>query len=324
QQDAPAEGVAGAVVQGRPTIRPVACPTYREIHRVSHSKKHSLALVAMTPLALACLAMSAQAATRVNLHQQDVSAINARHANANIAIGVSKQASVRHAELLGLGPDSALAVIKAGTSRDGVRNTRYQQTFRGVPVYGEHVVVSEDANGQARALFGRKVEGLARALPSMTPRFGSAQALATAKRAALGSRVLSMRVQAESSRQVVFVGDDGRARLAWEVSFFADSARGGSPTSPKVIVDAVDGTILRQFDALKNVETGTGPGGNAKTGQYEYGGDHGILDVEQNGADCMMNSDKVTTINLNHGTSGSPPWTYACPRNTVKEINGAY
>src|SRR5690606_17426118 len=254
----------------------------------------------------------------------DVSAINARHANANIAIGVSKQASVRHAELLGLGPDSALAVSKAGTSRDGVRNTRYQQTFRGVPVYGEHVVVSEDANGQVRALFGRKVEGLDRDLPSMAPRFGSAQALATAKRAALGSRVLSMRVQAESSRQVVFVGDDGRARLAWEVSFFADSARGGSPTSPKVIVDAVDGTILRQFDALKNVEIGTGPGGNAKTGQYEYGVDHGYLDVEQNGADCTMNSDKVTTINLNHGTSGSTPWTYACPRNTVKEINGAY
>src|SRR3546814_648547 len=112
--------------------------------------------------------------------------------------------------------------------------------------------------------------------------------------------------------------------MAWQVSFFADSAGGGSPTSPLVIVDAASGAILKQFDALKNVEIGTGPGGNEKTGQYEYGTDYDFLDVEENGADCTMNSEKVTTINLDHGTSGSTPWTYTCPRNTVAAINGAY
>src|SRR3546814_19974674 len=110
--------------------------------------------------------------------------------------------------------------------------------------------------------------------------------------------------------------------MAWEVSFFADSARGGSPTSPLGIVDAASGAILKQFDALKNAEVGTGPGGNEKTGQYEYGTDFGFLDVEQNGADCTMDSEKVTTINLDHGTSGPKPWTYTCPRNTVEAVNG--
>src|SRR3546814_20856517 len=93
----------------------------------------------------------------------------------------------------------------------------------------------------------------------LAPRVSSTQALASAKRAALGSRLLGMRVQAEKSRQVVFVGDDGRAHMAWQVSFFADSAGGGSPTSPLVIVDAASGAILTQFDALKNVEIGAGP-----------------------------------------------------------------
>ncbi len=291
---------------------------------MTYSKKRSLALVALTPLALACMAMSAQAATRVSLQQQDVSTLNSRYANASVAIGVSKQASVRHAEMLGLGPDSALVVLNARTNRDGVRNTRYQQTFRDVPVYGEHVVVSEDANGQVRALFGRKIEGLEQELPAVAPRVGSAQALAAAKRAALGSRVLGLRVQGEKSRQVIFVDDSGRAHLAWEVSFFADAPGGGSPTSPKVIVDAASGAIIKQFEALKNAEIGTGPGGNEKTGQYEYGTDFGFLDVEENGADCTMDSEKVTTINLNHGQTGSMPWTYTCPRNTVKEINGAF
>src|SRR3546814_1681769 len=83
------------------------------------------------------------AADRVNLHQQDVSSINSRYANASVAIGVSKQASVRHAEMLGFGPDSTLSVLRTSTTPDGVRNTRYQQQFRGVPVYGEHVVVRD-------------------------------------------------------------------------------------------------------------------------------------------------------------------------------------
>src|SRR3546814_7707631 len=89
------------------------------------------------------MAMSAHAANRVNLHQQDVSGINSRYANASVAIGVSKQASVRHAEMLGLGPDSTLSVLRTGTTRDGVRNTRYQQTFRGVPVYRSEEHTSE-------------------------------------------------------------------------------------------------------------------------------------------------------------------------------------
>src|SRR3546814_5708756 len=112
--------------------------------------------------------------------------------------------------------------------------------------------------------------------------------------------------------------------MAWEISFFADSARGGSPTSPLVIVDAASGTILKQLDALKNAEIGTGPGGNAKTGQYEYGTDFGFLDVAQNGADCTMDCEKVTTINLDHGTTGSTPWTYTCPRTTVEAVTGAF
>jgi Zn-dependent metalloprotease len=291
---------------------------------VIHSKKRSLQLVTLTPLAFACMAMSAHAATRVNLQHEDVSSINSRYAQASVAIGISKQASIRHAEMLGLGPDSALAVLKTRTTRDGVRNTRYQQTFRGVPIYGEHVVVSEDASGAIRALFGRKIGGLESELPALAPKVNGTQALAAAKRAALGSRLLAMRIQGEQSRQVVFIDDNNRAHMAWEVSFFPESAKGGSPTTPNLIIYPASRAKIKNIDNKKKTEIGTGPGGNEKTGQYEYGTDFGFLDVEENGANCTMNSAKVTTINLNHGETGSTPWTYTCPRNTVKAINGAY
>src|SRR3546814_13187469 len=78
-----------------------------------------------------------------------------------------------------------------------------------------HVVVSEDANGQVRALFGRKIEGLAAELPAVAPRVSSTQALASAKRAALGSRLLGMRVQARSEERRVGKERVSTCRSRW-------------------------------------------------------------------------------------------------------------
>src|SRR3546814_2020104 len=117
-------------LESRERERPARCrPRVQPIGRskVIQSRKRSLQLVALTPLALACMAMSAHAANRVNLHQQDVSGINSRYTHASVAIGVRKQASAGHAEMLGLGPDSTLSVLRTVNTLDGVRNTRYQQ-----------------------------------------------------------------------------------------------------------------------------------------------------------------------------------------------------
>jgi len=37
-----------------------------------------------------------------------------------------------------------------------------------------------------------------------------------------------------------------------------------------------------------------------------------------------MNNSKVKTIDLNHGRTGSTPFSFTCPKNTHKYINGAY
>src|SRR3546814_5729868 len=103
---------------------------------------------------------------------------------------------------------------------------------------------------------------------------------------------------------MIYVDDNDRAHLAYVVTFFADSANGASPTRPVVIIDARSGRILRQYDNLQNAEIGTGPGGNQKTGQYEYGTDYGYLDVAPGGSTCTMDNSVVKTVNLNHGTSG--------------------
>ena len=286
------------------------------------SRVRSLAV--LSPLAFAIAAFSAHAADRVNLHQQDAHAMYKQYKAASARIGMPSHANDRHAEMLGMDARSGLRLIDSKADANGTRHFRYRQTYRGVPVFGEQVIVSEDANGSVRSLFGHRVGGLAADLPTIDARIPQAQALSLARHAALGNQVAAMAVSREKAEKMIFVDDDRKAHLAYVVEMFADAPGGGSPTRPFVIVDARTGAVLKKWEGLTHADIGTGPGGNQKTGQYEYGTDFGYLDVAQSGSTCTMNNTNVRTVNLNHGTSGSTAFSYTCPRNTVKQINGAY
>ncbi|MGH8032619.1 MAG: M4 family metallopeptidase [Luteimonas sp.] len=294
---------------------------------MTYSRNRFFCLTALSPLALALAAVSAHAATRVDLHQQDIARVNSQYAGASLSVGTPQQAGVRHVEMLAMDAESSLSVLNTSSEADGSRTTRYQQSFRGVPIFGEHVVVAEDANGRVRTLFGVQVNGLGSELATTAPKLSRTQALAIGKRVSIGSGALSMRIEREDSRQMIYIDDDNRAHMAYVVSFFADSISGGSPTRPSVIVDADSGRVLKQWEGLTHALIGTGPGGNTRIGQYEWGsgGRYGFLDVTQSGSTCTMNNPTVRTVNLNGSTGSSrTAFSYACPRNTVRTVNGAY
>ena len=250
---------------------------------------------------------SAQAATRVDLHALSVERMNSSYQAATRAAGEAATMNERHAEFLGLDRESSLQLLSSTDEANGMRHFRYQQTFRGIPVWGEHVVVSQQADGTVRTVFGRLVGDLAADLPvTIGARVTAASALNIAKGMTLGSRAAEMRTEREESRQMIYVSDDDRASLVYVVTYFADSAKGGTPTRPVVIVDAQTGAILKSFENLQTATIGTGPGGNAKTGQYQWGsgGKYGFLDVTQSGTTCSFNNADVKTVNLNGGTTG--------------------
>ncbi len=285
------------------------------------------ALTFATGVALLACGMSAGAATRIELHDQNVTALNKAYKAATAKIGAAATPALRHAEALGLDAQSALKVLTFNQDQDGTRHYRYQQTFRGVPIWGEQVIVTEGRDGKIKNLFGRSVDRLAADLPLGQKLIGKANALAAAKHAALGNGVSALHVQHEQIEQMIYLARDGRASMTYVVNFFADTPKGGKPTRPFVILDARTGKVLEKWDGLTtSSQIGTGPGGNQKTGQYEWGsgGRYGFLDVTQSGTTCTMNNAKVKTVNLNGGTSSTTAFAYTCPRNTVKTINGGF
>ncbi|WP_460730056.1 M4 family metallopeptidase [Lysobacter rhizosphaerae] len=288
-------------------------------------ERSKLNLLALSPLALALVCGTALAASHVDLHKQDAKQMEAQYKAATAHAGAAADAADRHAEMLGLDAESSLKLLGTDTSNGTVR--RYQQTFRGLPVFGEQVIVAEDRNGNVRTMFGQRVDGLAREIPAAAAKLDKGQALAIGKQAGLGNRLATLRTENEKSEQMVWVDGNDRAHLVYVVSYFADSSQGGAPTRPFVIVDANNGKVLKQWEGLTHADIGTGPGGNAKTGQYEWGsgGIYGFLDVVQSGTTCTMSNTNVKSVNLNGSTGTSTTaWTYTCPRNTTKAINGAY
>lgn len=232
----------------------------------------------------------------------------------------------------GCDAQSSLQVLGSVKERNGISHYRYQQMFRGVPIFGEHVVVSEDRSGSVRNVFGRVVGGLGLDLRAgVNAGLSPAQALTIAKGLVFGDdlafKASGMAVERENVRKMIFVDDDDLAHLSYVVELLADSTSGGNPTRPFIIIDAQSGAILKQWDGLSTAQIGTGPGGNSKTGQYEWGsgGRFGFLDVTQSGTTCTMNNTDVKSVNLNGSTGTSTTaFSYTCPRNTTKAINGAF
>ncbi len=275
-----------------------------------------------TAILFALAASGANAAQRADLHQRNVNQLRQQYQSLTATQGVAPMANRRHAQFMRTDANSTL-LMRATRQDRGVRNYRYDQAWRGIPVFGQGVAVSEDRNGNVRTMFGNLVSGLEADIASTTPKFGKAAALVTAKRIALGNGIAGMLARGERADLVVFVDDAGHGHLAYAVTFVADSAA-AAPTRPMIILDAITGKVVKRWENLQHALVGTGPGGNQKTGQYEYGTNYGYLDVAQSGSTCTMSNTNVKTINLNGGTTGSTAFSYTCPRNTVKSINGAY
>lgn len=216
------------------------------------------------------------------------------------------------ATALGLGP-SDLQAARSQAYANGKVVTRHQQYHQGVPVWGEGVVEQRDNNAGTSRFSGTMLTNIQQDLPTVQPSLTAQGALAQAKGA-----INAVLTENEQTKLYVRL-NNGKAQLFYLVSFVREDTK--TPSRPHFMIDATTGAILERWEGLAHRDA-TGPGGNTKTGRYEYGTNFPALQVTDT---CQMNSGNVITVNLNGSTSASnTPYQFTCPRNEFKQINGAY
>ena len=209
-----------------------------------------------------------------------------------------------------------------------LKHQRYQQYFKNIPVWGKQIVVHLDKNLLINKLNGTLASGINADLStvkSLQASLSNDAVLNTVKQNYNKKNSLDVDIveySQEKTQQYIYIDENNNALLVYYINYFLQSPS-GKVAKPAFIVNAKTGKIIKQWDSL-NYAQATGPGGNTKVGRYEYGTDYDALEVSENNGTCTLENSNVKTVDLNHGTTGDTAFSFACPRNTYKEINGAY
>ncbi|WP_440876888.1 M4 family metallopeptidase [Thalassotalea sp. PLHSN55] len=217
---------------------------------------------------------------------------------------------------------------KTSSSIASDRHVRFQQYYQNTPVWAQQTIVHFDKNNQIHKLNGSYVSQIENHFSTDIAAIkviDQQQALIDIQKRFIEANqefAISSQFSQEKTEQIIFLDHNNTAHLAFYFQFLVET-KTGEVSKPAFIVNASNGNILSKWDSLAHSEA-TGPGGNEKIGQYEYGTDFDPIDVSEADGTCTMENANVKTVNLNHGTSGDSAFSFPCYRNTEKEINGAY
>jgi vibriolysin len=251
------------------------------------------------------LSLSANAA---NLQELNTGKLNA-------ADMIQGSASDNINELLGLNSAVQMKAVKTIDAGNGLTKVRFEQTFHGIPVFGHSIAATKTAMGAFTNVQGEVLD-LNTNKPFMTrTRFTADQAMAFAMKGQDAANVYNK--QSKKFVQII----NGEPKVVFHTSFV--TTKDGAPSRPMSVIDAQTGEVLSTRENIQHAAA-TGPGGNNKTGQYNYGTDFGAMDVTTSGSNSVMSNTNVKTVNLNNGTSGNTAYSFSGTENTFQAINGAF
>ena len=246
-------------------------------------------------------------------------------------------------QVLNLSSQNSFISTKRMGTKSGTVKIREQQVYNGIPVYGHTVVVEQDGMQKTLNVSGNVAFDIDKSLASVKPVVRPSEALFLLRDAfnhrnekVLREYVNDINFSNVKNDLMILVDDNGQANLVYKVSYFIDN--NGNPSRPTAFIDANTGDILQSWDNLqtkgkpgsgggstnRTPALATGPGGNQRTGQYNYGTDFPAIDVLCDGTDCIMDSANVRTKNMNKSTRRGSIFTFTGPTNTYQQINGAY
>ncbi|TDR41099.1 vibriolysin [Tahibacter aquaticus] len=159
--------------------------------------------------------------------------------------------------LVGLSATDSVRVHSVTTTADGRRFHRSRQEYRGVPVWGDGLVVQTDAAGTVEAVFGSAIPVSNLAVDN--PRAASELYAEAVRTVALndGAEVRAAAAAARGFRYTrapelsVYAADGHAPTLAWDADIAYEGVS-GRPLAARVFVDARTGALLNSYTYVQD------------------------------------------------------------------------
>jgi vibriolysin len=247
------------------------------------------------------------------------------------------QFSVSKGPSFGLDSRNSFKVVSETVAKTGAKNTRMSQYFDGLRVIDHTAVVGTDSAGNVNRLHGYVAQGIEMDIQSTQISITEEQAIALAKAAHSEIYRVSQdwRFRDLTADKGIFLNKAGKAVVVFNVQFFVEGANSTAPSRPNVMINGNTGAIESYRDALAFADAeATGPGGNQKTGKYQYGTDFPALAATSDANSvCHFSTTNVKTVDVKNEGTGNPqqddglntvPHSFPCSENTDRAINGAF
>ncbi|MCL1148047.1 M4 family metallopeptidase [Shewanella marinintestina] len=219
-----------------------------------------------------------------------------------------------------------LKEVKRFRLNSNTTQIRYLQEYLGIPVIGSNIVIEQshssvsNNNRKFRIRYGQYLDNI--------PSFSIKEGLISPEDAheiLIREFNIVERIRSKDSKLYLFQEKNTiHPTITYLTSALLEK---NNPSRPFALINATTGEVIKKWDSIRNIvaRIGTGPGGNKKTGKYFYGIKYEKLLVTKSKNNiCMMENNYIKTINLENKYTGNNPFSYTCPKNTVKSINGAY
>lgn len=229
-------------------------------------------------------------------------AVSAQTVNENDPAVVTARAHfAANAQAYGLSNPAAELQLRTVRTDHGVGHVRFNQYYKGVPVFGGEAIAHVDSKGAVTV-----TSAIARGLVvDVTPRLNRQAAIEAASRVA---GIQGAYVAETADLKVLPAGEwTPRAVLVWHIQVNAENDV-DLAKHWDVFVSAQDGSIVKAFDSLHTAASRA-----TLTGNTMWSGTVSMPGLKYNNVYVLYNYDQagMTTRNLNHGTSGTGSVMYS-------------
>ncbi|MCS1351320.1 M4 family metallopeptidase [Mechercharimyces sp. CAU 1602] len=196
---------------------------------------------------------------------------------------------------------SELKLLEESKDDLGFSKYKYQQQYKGVPVYGRELIIHADKEGKASSIIGKFDPEVKEKKPKTKAKFSAKEAIAKAKKTIGFEKKTKFSI--EKSDKVIYQDDKGKYHLAYIVTL--STLEGKNPGYYDVVVSARTLDVIHQVNKSNHAaETGTGVGVNGdrkSLNTYSSSGTYYLYDTTK--PMYSSNNGVIKTYTANQGSN---------------------